>query len=469
MHSTLRTHRSTDHATHRSRRTAQAAAAALVAGALTLTACGGDNGGKDKGSDGGTATASGGTGSVTLPKLDGDTLEVAAVWTGAEQANFKKVLAEFEKRTGAKVTFVPAQDPIINFLGSKIAGGAPPDVAMLPQVGAIKQAVDKKWAKPIGPDAQAQLAKNYAQGWQDLGKVDGKQYGVYYKAANKSLVWYNAKVFENAGAKEPKTWKDFLTTAQTVYDSGVTPVSVGGADGWTLTDWFENIYLSQAGPEKYDQLAQHKIKWTDPSVKDALTTLAQIWGDKNLIAGGPDGALQTEFPASVTQTFTGGDQPKAGMVFEGDFVAVNIAETKAKIGTDAKVFPFPAVGDKPPVVSGGDAAVVLKDSKAAQALVTFLASPDAATIQAKLGGYLSPNKSVALSAYPNAVQQKMAKALIAAGDDFRFDMSDQAPQSFGGTPGKGEWKDLQDFLKNPKDIAGAQKKLESDAAAAYKG
>ncbi|MEU1532705.1 ABC transporter substrate-binding protein [Streptomyces fagopyri] len=468
MRRSLRTDRSHTHSTHRA---AQVAAAAVIAGALTLTACGGSD---DKKSDDGKSGAStgdtaGGGGGVSLPKLDGASLEVAAVWTGPEQANFKKVLAEFEKRTGAKVTFVPAQDPIINFLGSKIAGGAPPDVAMLPQVGAIKQAVEKKWAKPVGADAQAQLAKNYSQGWQDLGKIDGKQYGVYYKAANKSLVWYNTKVFENAGAKEPTTWKDFLSTAQTVYDSGVTPVSVGGADGWTLTDWFENVYLSQAGPEKYDQLAQHKIKWTDPSVKDALTTLAQLWGNKNYIAGGPDGALQTEFPASVTQTFTGGDQPKAGMVFEGDFVGVNIAETKAKIGTDAKVFPFPAVGDKAPVVSGGDAAVVLKDSKAAQALVTFLASPDAATIQAKLGGYLSPNKSVANSAYPNAVQQSMAKALIAAGDDFRFDMSDQAPQSFGGTPGKGEWKDLQDFLKNPKDVAGTQAKLEADAAAAYKG
>ncbi|MEU8978264.1 extracellular solute-binding protein [Streptomyces sp. NPDC048309] len=454
--------------THMSRRAAQAATAAVIAGALTLTACGGDNK-KDKGSDNGTESSSGSSGTVTLPKLNGASLEVAAVWTGPEQANFKKVLAEFEKRTGAKVTFVPAQDPIINFLGSKIAGGAPPDVAMLPQVGAVKQAVEKKWAKPAGPDAQAQLAKNYSQGWQDLGKVGGKQYGVYFKAANKSLVWYNAKVFENAGAKEPKTWKDFLSTAQTIYDSGVTPVSVGGADGWTLTDWFENIYLSQAGPEKYDQLAQHKIKWTDPSVKDALTTLAQLWGDKNYIAGGPDGALQTEFPASVTQTFTGGDQPKAGMVFEGDFVGVNIAETKAKIGTDAKVFPFPAVGSKAPVVSGGDAAVLLKESKAGQALLTFLASPDAATIWAKLGGYLSPNKNVAASAYPNAVQQSMAKALIAAGDDFRFDMSDQAPQAFGGTPGKGEWKDLQDFLKNPKDVAGTQAKLEADATAAYKG
>ncbi|MGW5661921.1 ABC transporter substrate-binding protein [Streptomyces sp. NPDC003758] len=443
-------------------------AAAVIAGALalTLTACGGSHDDKSSSDKSSGSTQTGGA-TVTLPKLDGQHLEVAAVWTGGEQKNFKTVLAEFQKRTGAEVTFVPAQDPIINFLGSKIAGGQPPDVALLPQPGAIKQAVDRKWAKPLGAEAQAELAKNYSQGWQDIGKVGGKQYGVYYKAANKSLIWYNAKVFEGANGKEPKTWQELLTAAQNIYDSGVTPFSIGGADGWTLTDWFENVYLSQAGPEKYDQLAQHKIKWTDPSVKQALTTLAQIWGKKDYIAGGPNGALQTEFPASVTQTFTGGDQPKAGMVFEGDFAQVNIGETKARIGADAKVFPFPAVGAQAPVVTGGDAAVILKDSKAAQALVTFLASPDAASIQAKLGGYLSPNKNVPDSAYPNAVQQKMAKALLAAGDSFRFDMSDQAPQAFGGTPGKGEWKDLQDFLKNPTDVAGTQAKLEKDAAAAY--
>ncbi|MCT7356711.1 ABC transporter substrate-binding protein [Streptomyces sp. 15-116A] len=445
----------------RTRRAARTAAA-LTAGvlALSLTACGGDDDGGDKKEGGGDETRT----NVTLPKLDGETLEVAAVWTGAEQENFKKVLAEFEKRTGAKVNFVPAQDPIINFLGSKVAGGAPPDLAMLPQPGAIKQAVDKGWAKPLGDAALKELGENYSQGWQDIGKVGGKSYGVYYKAANKSLIWYNAKVFDNAGAAEPKTWDDLLSTAQTVYDSGVTPFSVGGAEGWTLTDWFENVYLSQAGPEKYDQLARHEIKWTDPSVKEALTTLAGIWGKKDYVARG---ALQTDFPNSVTQTFTGGDQPKAAMVYEGDFAQVNIVEAGAKVGTDAKVFPFPAVGDTAPVVSGGDAAVILKDSKAAQALATWLASPDAASIQAKLGGYLSPNKNVPNSAYPNEVQQKIAKALIESGDDFRFDMSDQAPQAFGGTPGKGEWKALQDFLKNPKDVAGTQQRLEADAAAAY--
>ncbi|MDO0927462.1 ABC transporter substrate-binding protein [Streptomyces sp. TG1A-8] len=439
--------------------------AALLVGALALTACSGGDDEDDTGKKTGGSTAGGST--VTLPRLNGTTLEVSAVWTGTEQANFKKVLAEFEERTGAKVTFVPAQDPIINFLGSKIAGGQPPDVVLLPQPGAIRQTVQKRWAKPLGPDALKELRENYSPGWQDVGKVDGKQYGVYYKAANKSLIWYNAQAFENAGAKEPKTWQELLTSARAVYDSGVTPFSVGGADGWTLTDWFENVYLSQAGPEKYDRLAQHRIKWTDPSVKRALTTLAQIWGRKDYVAGGADGALQTEFPASVTQTFTGGDQPKAAMVYEGDFAQVNIGDTQAEVGTDAKVFPFPAVGSEAPVVSGGDAAVILEDSEGAQALATFLASPDAATIQAGLGGYLSPNRNVPDSAYPNEVQRRIARALVASGDDFRFDMSDQAPQAFGGTPGKGEWKALQDFLKNPKDVAGAQARLEKDAAAAY--
>ncbi|MEU7649570.1 ABC transporter substrate-binding protein [Streptomyces huasconensis] len=463
MRSTLRSTRRTP----RHRRTTARIASAVVAGALalTVTACGGDGDDGDKPDEGGGKDTGS---SVQLPKLDGETVSVSAVWGGSERKVFLKVLDEFEERTGAKVSFVPAQDPIISFLESKVAGGQPPDVAMLPQVGAIEQAVANKWAKPVGPEAQKQLEKNYAKGWQNLGAVDGKQYGVYFKAANKSLIWYNTRVFENAGVSEPKTWDDFMKTAQTVYDSGVPPVSVAGAEAWTLTDWFENIYLSQAGPEKYDQLAQHEIKWTDPSVKEALTTLGEVFGKKGFVAGGADGALQTEFPASVKQTFKGGDQPGAGMVFEGDMVSLPISETKAEVGKDAKVFPFPAVGAESPAVVGGDAAVALKDSKGAQALLTYLASPDAARIWAEAGGFISPNKNLDLAAYPNDVQRDIAKALIAAGDDIRFDMSDQAPQSFGGTPGKGEWKALQDFLKNPQDVEGTQKTLETAAAKAYK-
>ncbi|MFF9554935.1 ABC transporter substrate-binding protein [Streptomyces albus] len=406
---------------------------------------------------------------VDLPKLDGQKLQVAAVWTGAEEVNFRKVLDEFEKRTGAKVEFVPTGDNVATYIGSKIEGGAPPDVAMLPQVGVLRQFAKKGWLKPLGKEARAESAKNFSKGWRDLGSYDGTQYGVYFKAANKSLIWYNTQAFEDAGVREAKDWKSFVRDAETLSDSGVDPVSVGGADGWVLTDWFENIYLSQAGPEKYDQLAAHEIKWTDPSVTKALRTLAQLWGKKHLLAGGNKGALQTDFPKSVTQTYGDLASPDAALVFEADFVGVNIeGDTKARIGKDAQVYPFPKVGAQPPVVTAGDAAAVLKDSKGAQALATFLASKDAAGIWAAEGGFISPNKELDLSAYPNQPQREIAKALIAAGDDFRFDMSDQAPAQFGGTKGEGEWKALQDFLANPKDIEGTQQALEKAAAKAYR-
>ncbi|MEW2517669.1 ABC transporter substrate-binding protein [Actinacidiphila alni] len=457
------------------KRTTRIALATAVASALALTAaaCGGDSDKKDDGQKSSASATSSATGSgagVQLPDLHGQKLEVAAVWTGPEQKNFQKVLDQFDKLTGAKSTFVPTGDSQSTFLGTKIEGGAPPDVAFLAQNGVLHQFADKGWLKPLGPEATAQLQKNFSPGWQKLGAWKGKQYGVYAKVSNKSLIWYNNAAFENAGASVPKTWDDFLKTAETVFESGTAPVSIGGGDGWTLTDWFENIYLSQAGPDKYDQLAAHTIKWTDPSVKTALTTLGQLFGKKDLLAGGTSGALNADFPKSVTQVFTG-NPPAGAMVYEGDFVSAFIsANTKAKVGTDAKVFPFPAVGTgKAPVVSGGDVGVALKDSKGAQALLTYIASPDAAKIWAQGGGYLSPNKSLDFAAYPDDVQRSIAQALIAAGDDFRFDMSDQAPAAFGGTKGQGEWKDLQDFLAKPSDVAGAQAKLESDAAKAYGG
>jgi alpha-glucoside transport system substrate-binding protein len=119
------------------------------------------------------------------------------------------------------------------------------------------------------------------------------------------------------------------------------------------------------------------------------------------------------------------------------------------------------------VVGGADIAVVLKDGKAAQELMKYLATPEAGAVWAKLGGFTSPNKNVDLSSYSDETTRKSAEALVNAGDSFRFDMSDLAPASFGGTPGAGEWKILQDFLANPTDVDGTAQKLETAAAKAF--
>ncbi|MFE0208546.1 ABC transporter substrate-binding protein [Streptomyces sp. NPDC058985] len=425
--------------------------------ALGATACGG----------GGPVSAGGGD-----KALSGQSVTVAGVWSGTEQENFQKVLDAFTEKTGAKTSFVSTGDNVSTVVGSKIEGGNAPDVVMVPQVGVLQQFAAKGWLKPLSKTAQQSVDGNFADVWKSYGSVDGTLYGLYFKAAHKSTVWFSPDALAQAGVEPPKTYDEMLKAGQTVSDSGLAAFSVAGQDGWTLTDWFENVYLSQAGPEKYDALAAHELKWTDASVVEALTTLGKLFKDKQLIEGGRQGALNTDFPGSVEKVF--GPKPEAGMVYEGDFVAGVAKDQFGKeIGKDADFFPFPAVaGGEAPVVSGGDAAVVLKDgknSKAGTALLEYLATPEAAAVWAEAGGFLSPNKKLDLASYGDDVSRATAKSLVDAGDSVRFDMSDQAPAAFGGTKGTGEWKILQDFLRDPSDPKATAAQLEAAAAKAYKG
>jgi hypothetical protein len=319
----------------------------------------------------------------------------------------------------------------------------------------------------VGVFAGEVVDENFAPGGREVGTVDGTLYAVWFRAAQKSTVWYNTHVFEDAGVQPPTTWDELQQTAQTISDFGVPPYSIGVDVGWPLSDLFENIYLRTAGPEKYDQLARHEIPWTDPSVIEALTTMGEIIGDDSLIAGGTSGALQTDFTGSVTQMFA--DPPEGAILFEGNFVgAIVNGETKARVGTDADFFDFPSIdGSEPAVMGGGDLAALFKDTEGGRELLKFLATPEAAEVWAGIGGFISPNKNVDSSAYADPIDQRAAQALVDAGDAVRYDLSDLQPTEFGATTGEGIWGILTDFMSNPDDVEGTAQQLEAAAKAAY--
>lgn len=141
--------------------------------------------------------------------------------------------------------------------------------------------------------------------------------------------------------------------------------------------------------------------------------------------------------------------------------------TRAVLGVDADAFPFPAVGQPGPMmVAGGDAAVLMRRSAAGDALIRYLASPQAAAIWASGGGFVSPNINLGLSAYPDAISRSIAASLLQAGDNFRFSLSDLTPAGFGGTEGQGMRKILQQFLASG-DVEATAAQLEQAAGKAY--
>ena len=242
----------------RSHRSVTAVLAVGLASGLALAGCSSSSSKPSAGSSNsssapasGSSSASGSAGSgPALPDLSGKSIQVLAEWSGTEQQDFQKVIDAFTAKTHAKVSYQGAGDQTPTVLRSKLAGGGAPDVALLAQPGAIAQFAKAGQIKPLGTGVLAAIDANYAPGWKKLGTVNGQVYSIMFKAANKSTFWYNTAQFQQAGVTPPKTWADFLKDCQTLSDAGITPVSVGGADGWTLTDWFENVYLSQAGPQK---------------------------------------------------------------------------------------------------------------------------------------------------------------------------------------------------------------------------
>ncbi len=391
------------------------------------------------------------------------------VWTGSEATAFGNVIKAFNKiYPKVKVKYNPLGNNLTTVLSTAITGGHPPDIADIAQPGYVKQLVAQGHLKPI-TYAKPVIKANFGPSWQALGTFNGTLYALVFKASNKSLLWYNVPAFKAAGVKAPKTWAQLQTVANTLKASGTPAYSIGGSDGWTLTDLFENIYLRTFGVQKYNLLAAHKIPWTDASVTKALKTMGQVLGNSSNLAGGTSGALQYGFNDSVTNAFA--SPPKAAMVFEGDFVSgVILSSTKAKAGTGFNVVPFPSItpgADAGAVEISGDLFVTFRDNPAIEAFIKFLATAPAAAAWAKSGGFATGNHNLSPNVFPNPID-KANQIAVGNAKAVVFDMSDEQPASFGSTTGQGEWGIFQTFLKSPSNITGVQKQLESAAKTAYK-
>src|SRR3954447_8451739 len=121
------------------------------------------------------------------------------IWTGSEAKAFGKVINAFNKvYPNVKINYKPVGNNVPTVLATAIAGGHPPDMADIAQPGLVKQLAQQGHLKPIGY-AKSAIASNFAPSWQQLGSVNGKLYALVFKAANKSLLWYNVPAFKAAG------------------------------------------------------------------------------------------------------------------------------------------------------------------------------------------------------------------------------------------------------------------------------
>jgi alpha-glucoside transport system substrate-binding protein len=422
-------------------------AAVLAAMALALGACGGDDGGGTEEGDG----------EVTIFSL----------WTGSEEEAFKKVLTQFTEETGIETKYEAARDflPVIR---TRLNAGNPPEVGILPRPGFVDELARDDALIPLedlGLDVDA-INENYGDTWIDLATFEDTAYGVVAKANSKSTVWYKPNSFQQNDFEVPQTWDQLEQIVQSYKSKGEVPWAVGaqGRDSsWTLTDWFEQIYIRTAGGDNYDKLFSGELPFNDATVKEALEIMLQQVNDENVL-NGVDGALSLSFQDAITRVF--GTNPQAEMHMLGGFtggIAIG-ANPDLKPGETIDFFPFPTIKEEhgDPLVGSGDVAAAFVNNEDVAKLLEFLSTPEAGRTWVSTGAIVSPNKGVPDDAYPNELVRKEADQVKNA-ESFRFDGSDLLP----GTLGQDFGTLLQNVIKNPNNVDSLLDDYQAEAEQAF--
>jgi len=431
----------------RTPRTAKALAGALSIG-LLASACGG--GASSTSSAAGSSTAADCAAYSQYGDLKGKTISVYTGIVTPEDTAYIDSYKPFEQCTGAKVTYEGDKSFETQILVRAKAGN-PPDLAIVPQPGLLKQLVATGSVKEAPAAVAANADKFWSPEWKAYSTVNGKYYGAPSGASVKSLVWYSPSEFKSSGYQVPTTLDELKKLSEKMVSDKKKPwcagIASGEATGWPITDWMEDMMLRTAGPAEYDKWVNHQIPFNSAEPTAALNLVGEYLKNPAYVNGGLG-----DVKSIATTTFQDGGLPildgTCSLHRQASFYAANWPKG-TKVAKDGDVFAFYLPGktasDKP-VLGGGEFNVAFSDRPEVQAFQTYLSSDTWANnkvASSPAGGWVSANKGLDASKLTSPIDQLAATLLQDPKTVFRFDGSDQMPAAVGSNS---FWKQATNWI-----------------------
>ncbi|MGO2355225.1 MAG: ABC transporter substrate-binding protein [Marinomonas foliarum] len=393
--------------------------------------------------------------------LSGETISVFGPWMGDEKGNFERVVAYFEKATGAKVNYA-GSDSFEQQIVIDAQAGSAPNISVFPQPGLAADLAAKGFIAPLSDTVKNAVVNDYAAGqsWVDLATFKNQKgnkefFGVFYRADLKSLVWYSPDNFQDAGYEVPETMEDLKSLTEQIVADGGTPWCIGlgsgAATGWPATDWVEDLMLRTQPASVYDKWVTNEIKFDDPRVVGAIEEFGWFARNDDFVDGGAGAVSSTDFRDSPKGLFQ--SPPKCYLHRQASFIPAFFPEG-TELGLDADFFYFPSYESKDlgnPVLGAGTLVSITNDSKGARAFIDFIRSPIAHELWMAQTGFISAHLKANPETYSSDAAKKQGEILRYA-TTFRFDASDLMP----GKIGAGSfWTGMVDYTggKDSKEVA----------------
>ncbi|MET8975823.1 extracellular solute-binding protein [Streptomyces sp. NPDC004539] len=254
------------------------------------------------------------------------------------------------------------------------------------------------------------------------GKVGGAFVGVPCRGTQPVFLFYNKKLFTDAGVQPPTTYADLQHLVTVFKGKGVTPFALAGNAGssWTELMWVEYLVDRLAGPGLFQKIAGGDwSQWKDPAILKAARMIEE------LVDSGAFGKNFGSVSYGSGGTSTLLNKGRAAMVLMGSWeYAQQQSEAPDFARNGLGYVPFPAVeggqGDPADVVGNPTNYLSVTKNAASSTAAAFLAT----TYSDSYVQGLVEKGEVPVTA--NAAQF-LAKAADPAYAKFQYDLVRNAP------------------------------------------
>lgn len=277
---------------------------------------------------------------------------------------FDKLIEKFEKENpdiDIEQNHVPEAETVLK---SRLAKNNIPDIMGLGGNYTYGQIADAGILKNFNDESYLEKTQTaYKEMLQDLHEGNNN-YGVPF-TANANTVLYNRDKFEKLNLDIPKTWDEFIATAETIEENGGTPFYLTFKDAWTIMVPWNSLAANLHGENFIDQRLENETTFKERygKVAERIYKLLE-YGQNDVFGYGY---------SQGNQAFANGE---SFMYIQGVWAINPILESNPDLNLGAFALPAVNKADENMLVSGVDTVLTMSKTtdhpEAAEKFIKFL-------------------------------------------------------------------------------------------------
>lgn len=218
-----------------------------------------------------------------------------------------------------------------------MAANNEPDVFMTWGSSSLELYVDSDQVLDLTPYMTNKWLAGFVPASLDLGRFDGKYYGLPVTSMNTALIYYRTDMFEEYGLEIPETYSELLDVVEVLKANNIIPFTLANKSPWTGSMYYVYLVDRIGGPDAFKSALNRTGAFNDePFVK-----AGEIIQELVRLDAFPDGVNGMDEDTAQSRALLYAD--RAAMYLMGSWANGTFVSENPAVDEKIDFFNFPAI------------------------------------------------------------------------------------------------------------------------------